>query len=163
MHFSINTARTNITSLTEGDVQVHEKREMSNTMNDYFWTIGQELADEIDRFLNPLLVGDYMINAGNKTMKFANISEQHIRDAVDKTKTSKGFGNDNISSYFLKLALPYIFKSLAYMFNKSLEKREFPALWKTARVIPVFKGDKSATENYRPISVLLVVSTLFER
>ena len=56
-------------------------------------------------------------------MKFTKISEQHIRDAIDKTKTSKGFGNDNISSYFLNLALPYIIKSLACMFNKSLEKR----------------------------------------
>ena len=37
-------------------------------------------------------------------MKFTKISEQHIRDAIDKTKTSKGFGNDNISSYFLNLS-----------------------------------------------------------
>ena len=150
-------------SLTEGDVQVHEKREISNTMNDYFCTIGKELADEIDQSPNPLLVGDYLINEGNKIMKFTKISEQHIRDAIDKTKTSKGFGNDNISSYSLKLALPYIIKSLACMFNKSLEKREFPALSKTARVIPIFIGDKNAKENYRPISVLPVVSRLFEK
>ena len=154
---------TNITSLTEGDIQVHEKKEISNTMNDYFSTIGQELADEIDQSPNPLLVGDYMINEGNKTMKFTTISEQHIRDAIDKTKTSKGFGNDNISSYFLKLTLPYVIKSLACMFNRSLKNREFPALWKTARVIPIFKGSKNAKENYRPILVLPVVSRLFER
>ena len=71
---------------------------------------------------------------------------------------------DNISSYFLKLALPYINKSLACMFNKSMEERKFHALWKTARVIPIFKdGDKNAKENYRPISVLPVVSWFFER
>ena len=70
----------------------------------------------------------------------------------------------HISSYFLKLALPYIIKSLACMFNRSLENREFPALWKTARVIPIFKeGDKNAKENYRPISVLPIVSRFFER
>ena len=133
-------------------------------MNDYFCTIGQELVDEIDQSPNPVLVGDYMINEGNKTMKFTKISEQHIRDAIEQTKTSKGFGNDNISSYFLKLALPYIIKSLACMFNMSLENREFPALWKTARVIPIFKeGDKNAKENYRPISVLPIVSRFFER
>ena len=67
------------------------------------------------------------------------------------------------SGRFLNLALPYIIKSLACMFNKSLEKKKFPALWKTARVIPIFKeGDKNAKENYRPISVLPVVSRLFE-
>ena len=91
-------------------------------------TIGQVLANEIDQSPNPLLVGDYMLNEGNKIMKFAKISEQHIRDAIDETKTSKGFRNDNISSYFLKHFLPYIIKSLAYICSKSLEKREFPAL-----------------------------------
>ena len=154
---------TNITSLTEGDIQVHEKREISNTMNDYFCTIGQELADEIDQSPNPLLVGDYLINEGNKTMKFTKISEQNIREAIDKTKTSKGFGNDNTSSYFLKLSLPYIIKSLACMFNKC-RKGSSLLFWKTARVIPIFKeGDKTAKENYRPISVPPVVSRLFER
>ena len=50
------------------------------------------------------------------------------------------------------------------MFNRSLENRELPALWKTARVIPIFKeGDKNAKENYRPMSALPVVSRLFER
>ena len=133
-------------------------------MNDYFCTIGKELADKIDPSPNPLLVGNYMINEGNKTMKFTKINEQTITDAIGKIKTSKGFGNDNSSSYFLKLALPYIVNSLAYMFNKSLEDREFPSLWKIARVIPIFKdGDKSAKENYRPISVLPVVSRLFEK
>ena len=68
-----------------------------------------------------------MINGGNKTTKFTKISEQHIRDAIDKTISSKGFGNNNISSYFLKLALPYIINSLVCMFNNFLEKREFPA------------------------------------
>ena len=48
------------------------------------------------------------------------------------------------------------------MFNRFLENGEFPALWKAARVIPIFKGDKNAKENYRPISVLPVVSRLFE-
>ena len=67
-------------------------------MNDYFVTIGQELADEIDQSPSPLLVGDYMINKGNKTLKFTKIFKQHIRDVIDKAKTSKGFGNDNLET-----------------------------------------------------------------
>ena len=60
-HLNKRCKSTNITSLTEGDVQVYEKREISNTMNDYFSIIGEELADEIDQSPNPLLVDDYMI------------------------------------------------------------------------------------------------------
>ena len=36
--------------------------------------------------------------------------------------------------------------------------------WKQARVTPIFKsGDRRQSENYRPISILLVVSKVFER
>ena len=62
-----------------------------------------------------------------------------------KIKTSKGFGNDNISSYFLNLALLIISKSLTCLFNRSISQCKFPASWKIARVTPIFKdGDKSA-------------------
>ena len=84
---------------------------------------------------------------------------KNIRDAVGKIKTSKGFGTDNISSYFLKLAMPYIENSLAYISNTSLESSRFPDDWKTGRVSPIFEeGDKSDKSNYRPISVLPVLS-----
>ena len=46
----------------------------------------------------------------------------------------------------------------------SISQCKFPASWKIARVTPIFKdGDKSAKENYRPISVLPVISRLFEK
>ena len=38
---------------------------------------------------------------------FRTIEVQEIRDAFAKVKTAKSFGIYNISSYFLKLALPY--------------------------------------------------------
>ena len=88
-------------------------------MNDYFSTIGQELLNEIDQPPSPLYIGDNIINEGDKSMKFIKASEQHIRHSIERTKTSKGFGNDNISSYFLRLALLYIIKSFAYMFLAS--------------------------------------------
>ena len=133
-------------------------------MNDYFCTIGQELADENDQSPNPLLVGVFLINEGNKTMKFTKTSENTSGMPSIKHKHKRALKNYNISSYFRKLALSYIIKSLACMSNKSLGKREFPALWKTARVTPIFKeGDKNAKENYRAISVLPIVSRLLKR
>ena len=77
---------------------------------------------------------------------------------------SKSFGDDGISNYFLKLALPFIEDSLVYLFNTSFETSLFPDPWKIARVSPIFKdGDKTEKSNYRPISVLPVVSRLFEK
>ena len=73
-----------------------------------------------------------------------------------KIRTSNGFGNDNISSYFLKFALAIISKLLTVLFNRSINQCKFPASWKIARVTPIFKdGDKSVKEKYRPISSYL--------
>ena len=50
------------------------------------------------------------------------------------------------------------------MFNTSLVNSQFPDSWKLARVTPIFKeGDKTEKSNYRPISVLPVISRIFER
>ena len=48
--------------------------------------------------------------------------------------------------------------------NESLKSGTFPQVLKAARVVPIYKaGKKSIRENYRPISVLSVLSKIFER
>ena len=48
--------------------------------------------------------------------------------------------------------------------NRSITECTFPALWKTARVIPVHKGSaKDNMNNYRPISLLCVMSKILEK
>eukprot|EP00117_Sycon_ciliatum_P009244 scpid23536/ scgid11615/ RNA-directed DNA polymerase from mobile element jockey; Reverse transcriptase len=56
-------------------------------------------------------------------------------------------------------------ESLSYLFNSSLSIiSQFPTAWKSATVIPLFKGKGSASlpTNYRPISLLHPISRLFE-
>ena len=77
---------------------------------------------------------------------------------------SESFRNDNVSYFFLKLALPYIENSLAILFNTSIETSTFPDAWKLARVAPIFKeGDKDDKSNYRSISVLPAISRIFKK
>ena len=81
-----------------------------------------------------------------------------------KMKIKKSFGNDNISGYFLKIALAVISSSLLKVINVSIETNTFPDAWKIARVTPIYtEGEKSEKSNYRPISVLPVISRLFEK
>ena len=57
-----------------------------------------------------------------------------------------------------------IASSLARLFNLSLSTGIFPAIWKRANVLPIFKkSDPGITSNYRPVSLLSRVSTIFER
>ena len=50
------------------------------------------------------------------------------------------------------------------LFNLSLEKATYPSQWKRANVTPVFKNGKpNEVKNYRPISLLSVISKVMER
>lgn len=54
--------------------------------------------------------------------------------------------------------------SITYIANKSIEESTFPIAFKTAVITPVFKvGEKQNVCNYRPISILPVVSKVVER
>ena len=53
---------------------------------------------------------------------------------------------------------------LAELFNLSLSTGLFPNLWKMARIAPIHKADATVERsNYRHISVLPVLSRLFEK
>ena len=61
-----------------------------------------------------------------------------------------------------ELELSYI---LAELFNKCLKESCFPYCRKVSSVVPVFKnvGVRSTAKNYCPVSVLSVVSKVFEK
>ena len=64
----------------------------------------------------------------------------------------------------LELSLPYIIDSLTYVFNLRIEKNVFPSELKKAKVVPLPKStDKKIPTNYRPISLLSVLSKLLEK
>ena len=155
---------TNIVSLKESNQTIFDKQRISNKMNEYFCSIGERLAADIVHTSNPLLSKEICINDDGRIFDFREINEGDIHQAVSRIKAKKSFGNDNISGYFLKIALPYISRILMLIFNTSIETSTFPVSWKIARVTPIYKeGDKSERSNYRPISVLPVLSRLFEK
>ena len=63
----------------------------------------------------------------------------------------------------LNLYAHIIAESLTYVYNLCLTKNKVPKAFKVAKVIPVFKkGDYSDPSNYRPISILSVLSKPLE-
>ena len=130
---------SNIECLKDLGTETVHKKEISNVMNNFFCSVGKDLANKIAPVPNPLLSGDYEVNKDRAEFNFKTIEVKDIRAAFAKVKTAKSFGIDNISSYFLKLALPFIGNSLAALFNTSIETSQFPDSWKVARVTPIFK------------------------
>ena len=78
--------------------------------------------------------------------------------------TNKATGPDEIPPRILKECAHQIAPSLCLLFNQSLEHGSLPKKWKLANIIPIHKkGDISNVENYRPISLLSVISKVLER
>ena len=78
---------------------------------------------------------------------------------------SKASGPDFIPVVVLKNCEPELSYILTELFNKCLKESCFPDCWKVSSVVPVFKnvGERSTAKNYRPVSLLSVVSKVFEK
>ena len=64
----------------------------------------------------------------------------------------------------LKETADQIAPSLTMLLNKSLRLGIFPGDWKLANMVPIFKkGKRDFVENYRPVSLLPVISKVLER
>ena len=78
---------------------------------------------------------------------------------------SKASGPDCIPVVVLKNCKPEHSYILSEIFNKCLKESCFPDCWKVSSVLFVFKnvGERSTAKNYRPVSLLSVVSKVFEK
>ena len=100
-------------------------------------------------------------------LKLHNISvtPKMVRKVVMNLDLSKASGPDCIPVVLLKNCEPELSYILAELFNKCLKESCFPDCWKVSSVIPVFKnvGETSTAKNYHPVSLLSVVSKVFEK
>ena len=101
-------------------------------------------------------------------LKLHNISVtlKMVRKVRMNIDLSKASGPDCIPVVaVLKNCEPELSYILAELFNKGLKESCFPDCWKVSSVVPVFKkvGERSPAKNYRPVSLLSVVSKVFEK
>ena len=98
------------------------------------------------------------------TIEDITLSEEEIVAVMSNLDYNKAQGPDNIPVRLLKETATEIAPSLCVLFKKSLRVGTLPCDWKIANVVPVHKlGEKSHVENYRPISLLPIISKVLER
>ena len=100
-------------------------------------------------------------------LKLHNISvtPKMVRTVIINLDFSKASGTDCIPVAVLKNCEPELSYILVELFNKCLKECCFPDCWKVSSVVPVFKnvGERSTAKNYCPVSLLSVVSKIFEK
>ena len=92
------------------------------------------------------------------------LAPDHVAAVLRNPDNNKAHGPDGIPARLLTETAYQIAPSLCDLFNKPLRTGAVPQNWKLANVVSVYKkGDKEHVENYRPISLLPLISKVLER
>ena len=88
-----------------------------------------------------------------------------VKKVIVNLDLSSTSGPDCIPMGILKNSELELFYILAELFSKCLKESCFPDCWKVSLVVPVFQnvGEWSIAKNYCPVSLLSVVSRVFEK
>ena len=138
-----------------------DKELISNKFNDFFINIGPTLAKSIPCVNKSPL--SYLGNRLTESIYLALVNENEIGQLIKSLKdTTAGF--DDLNSMCLKISSRFLLKPLTHICNLSISQGIFPEQLKIANVIPLYKSDDSMSfNNYRPVSVLCVLSKIFEK
>ena len=146
------SVNSNVKAIKQEGVKLTNSADITNTFNNYFTTIGDNLANKIPcSDVNPI----FYTSPVNSAFSFAEISLESVLKTLKSINPNKASGPDNIPNKVLKMAAEILSPSLSAIFNRCLAMEIYPDDWKMARVLPIFKsGDKDDIGNYRPIPII---------
>ena len=138
--------------------------EQADKFNDYFAGVGAKIASELQLDDPTKLTDDRppMVCAARFSLTPATLPE--LSRAVRSMSNSRAVGIDGVPILAVRRCFDVIGPLLLHLINKSIVAGVFPERWKIACVVPVHKaGDRGEASNYRPISLLPVMSKIAER
>lgn len=147
--------------IVENGNEITDPHSIATAFNNFFVNIGPRLASTIHTNEN---FKDYLSDANENSLFFIPVNENEILEIVRSFKMSRSCGYDGISVYLLKKIIYCLASPLVHICNLSLSTGIFPDSLKIAKVIPIYKKDDlTQIKNYRPISLLPVISKILEK
>ena len=111
-----------------------------------------------------LTVPPSIVSQDKPTLTSITVKEDEVYHLLSRHKTDTATGPDGISGHMLRNTTISIYPALTRFFNISLTQQKFPLAWKTSNVNPIPKSsDLSHCSNYRPISLLSLLSKILKR
>lgn len=97
-------------------------------------------------------------------MALSPVTEAEVARVIQDLKQKTSSDINGMSTWLIKHCYKNILIPLTKLINLSFTQGVFPSALKTAKVVPIFKkNDPSNVNNYRPISILPVLSKVFEK
>ena len=91
------------------------------------------------------------------------MSEEFIYKELCSLNVSKSTRLDDIPAKFLKIRASILKKPITSIINQSTMNCKVPSSIKKARVKPLYKRSQLEVGNYRPVSILNIISKILER
>ena len=152
----LRKGQSTIPTLSCNGQEANNDIDKANMLNNFF-------ADCFNTKLPPLSVMD-MDSGSHECPENLLCTEQEVLVLLKSIDTSKASGPDKISGRMLKETAVSIAKPISMIFNLSIKTGVFPNSWKLSSVVPIPKSsDNISPTNYRPISLLSILSKLLEK
>ena len=146
---------------------------LANELNDFFTSVGSITAQKardlsLHHGINVNLDVPSSLhvssNVSPELFVLHQVTENQVEKVIRRLPSNKALGMDKISSRILKDSLPSTLTTITRIVNNSFVTNMFARAWKTAEVTPILKcGNPDVPNNYRPISLLPIVSKITER
>ena len=161
---------------------ISEDKEVAETLNSFFQNAVNSLNIKENAYLtnpttsiNPVDIAVKKFECHPSILKirdtvapsqfsFSETSFSEVEKELIQLNPKKACTFQNIPPKHLKQTSEVCAPVLSNLINESIRNNKFPEELKLADITPVFKkDDATSVKNYRPVSVLPVVSKIFER
>ena len=153
------------TQLFHDGILVQKPKVIAEVMNSFFIEKINKLKNSLPNSISdPLANVKKLMRNKNCIFKLKSVHPDTIEEIIKTLKKSKSSGLDYIDTYIIKLAKNEILPALTHIANLSIEQCVFPEKFKNSKVIPLHKKeDLLNPKNYRPVSILPIMSKILER
>ena len=128
----------------------------------YFTNVSKELAQKIVK--SKKTFEEYLPGPIGESLFLSPTNENEIYSLIASLPNKSSSGYDGVSNILLKSLSQQLLVPLCIVFNKSMAEGIFPEKMKISEIIPLYKTkDKHLMTNYRPVSLLPVISKVLEK
>lgn len=104
------------------------------------------------------------VNALGCSLYLKPVTNDELRKHILSLNNTKSEGPDEICTDVIKKCIDELTPILTYLVNLSFERGEFPVRLKNSHIKPIHKkGCKNDIANYRPITLIPIISKIFEK
>ena len=157
-------------SKSSSGIMVNDPAASAEKFNEFFANVGKKTFESVqssnihDRLQRVIQQQRNERQGLRSRFRPQPVSVETVVKTVMDLKNKNSSGMDGISIRFLKDSLPVLAFYLTVIINTSIVTGIVPDKWKHAIVCPLLKqGDVEDPSNYRPISLLSVLSKILEK